>query len=70
MSDTAFKSFLSSFLNMAASKLAEMNEPLTAEALSELTVKLVASQLSNPALQIEMARALVPFVQAWLDGKD
>jgi hypothetical protein len=62
------KTFLLGYLNLASKKLAETNEPQTAETLSELVVEQVAKQLADPATKSELARKLEPLVQAWLDG--
>jgi hypothetical protein len=69
LSDASLKEFLIGFLDIAAKKLAETDEPQTAHSLAALAVELFTKQLASPDIKAELTRRLEPLVQDWLEDK-
>jgi hypothetical protein len=63
--NSEFKEFIVRILDASATRLAEMGEPMTAEALSVLVIE----RLTTPEMKSTFAQAIQPLVQAWLDGR-
>jgi len=68
-SDTSLRDLAIGFFEIASARLAQLNQPFTAEALAQLAVEYAAQQLADPAMKSTLARGLVPLAQQWLDGR-
>jgi len=65
----AFINFLTSLLDISASKLSESGQPMNAQTLAELVTEELAKQLTYPEVKAAFIQAITPLVQDYLDGK-
>jgi hypothetical protein len=61
--DEEMQKFISGVLDALSSSLAQIDEPLTADGLSNTLINYLAGDFMRPA----MLAILRPYVQAWLD---
>jgi hypothetical protein len=62
--DEELQKFISSVLDNLSSSLAQIDEPLTADGLSNTLINYLAGDFMRPVMLV----ILRPYVQAWLDG--